>query len=128
MVLIVISTKTSWSNRADASQYLDVDWREVGGHGKVAARGTGAKKRAATATMARLRKAKLGQPMAAGTAMPKPQSLTGRLLLARATIWTRAFWDWRRPSARRYSEAFCGSTGAHSGIGEGRRYGAIQRH
>ena len=46
--------------------------------------------------MARLRKAKLGQPMAAGTVTRKPQSLTARLLLAPATIWTRAFWDWRR--------------------------------
>ena len=71
---------------------------------------------AATATMARLRKAKLGQPMAAGTVTPKPQSLTGRRRLAPATIWTRAFWDWRRPSVRRYSEAFCGSTGAPTSL------------
>ena len=73
-------------------------------------------RRAATATMARLRKAKLGQPMAAGTVTPKPQSLTGRRRLAPATIWTRAFWDWRRPSVRRYSEAFCGSTGASTSL------------
>src|SRR5271166_5444064 len=70
----------------------------------------------ATATVARLRKTKLGQPMAAGTVTPKPQSLTGRRRLAPATIWTRAFWDWRRPSVRRYSEAFCGSTGAPTSL------------
>src|ERR1017187_4601988 len=70
----------------------------------------------ATAIMARLRKAKLGQPMAAGTVMPKPQSLTGRRRLAPATIWMRAFWDWRRPSVRRYSEAFCESTGAPTSL------------
>ena len=52
------------------------------------------------------------QPTAAGTVTRKPQSRTARLLLARATIWTPAFWAWKRPSARRYSEAFCGSTGA----------------
>ena len=71
---------------------------------------------AATAIMARLRKAKLGQPMAAGTVTRKPQSLTARRRLAPATIWTRAFWDWRRPSVRRYSEAFCGSTGASTSL------------
>src|ERR1035438_5047456 len=65
----------------------------------------------ATAVMARLRKAQLGQQVAAGTGTPKAQRLKARLL-ALATISTRAFWDWRGPSVRRYSEAFCGSTGA----------------
>ena len=67
-----------------------------------------------TATMARLRIAQLGQQTAAETVTRKPQGRTDRLIVARATISTRAFWDWKKSSARRYSKAFCGSTGASS--------------
>ena len=44
-----------------------------------------------------------GRPMAVETVKSKPQSPPARRRLAPATIWTRAFWDWRRPSAPRYS-------------------------
>ena len=119
-----------WTRTASLSEHRYCQpglYRRTGARGCGRRAGTGTEKpthrtralvrtEAATATMARLRKAKLGQPMAAGTVTPKPQSLTARRRLAPATIWTRAFWDWRRPSVRRYSEAFCGSTGASTSL------------